>query len=123
MNGIGRMMHGSSGRRLINRWRLAGIVAVAAVTAACTASPPAASAPAASSPAASSPAADIACTTVPTASVPAVGKDLPSVPGELSAVAARSPDSAVAVGNTGKSSRSRPLVALWNGGLEDAEQP
>jgi hypothetical protein len=118
VKGIGQMKQGSNnGRRLINRWRLAGIVAVAAVTAACTASPPAASAPAASSPAASSPAADIACTTVPTASVPAVGTDLPSVPGELSAVAARSPDSAVAVGNTGKSSRSRPLVALWNGAV------
>src|SRR5215472_13088274 len=83
VNGIGQMKHGSSGRRLINRRRLAGIVAVGAVTAACTASPPAASAPAASSPAASSPAADIACTTVPTARVPAVGSELPSVPGEL----------------------------------------
>jgi hypothetical protein len=35
----------------------------------------------------------------------------------LDDVAARSPDSAVAVGNTGKSDRSRPLVALWNGAV------
>jgi len=40
---------------------------------------------------------------------------MPSVPGELSDVAARPNGSAVAVGNTGKTDRSRPLVALWNG--------
>jgi hypothetical protein len=108
------MKHGS------NRRRLAGIVAVAAVTAACTLSRPPASPPPASPPAAG----DIGCATVPAASAPTGGTggqgqavETQPVPGALDDVAARSPGSAVAVGNTGKSDRSRPLVALWNGAV------
>lgn len=99
------MKHGSKRRRL------AGIVAVAAVTAACTASPQA------SPPAAP----DIACTTVPIASAPAAGTSgqhaRPGVvpPGVL-AVAAQSSSSAWTVGAPPPDVRpEKAVVAHWNG--------
>src|SRR6266704_2857184 len=99
--------------------RLAGILAVAALTAACTASSPAASSPAASPPAVL----ELACTTLPIASTSAAGAsgqharpDWLSVPGFLSDVAAQSSSSALAVGSSSPGARhSRALVALWNG--------
>jgi len=75
-------------------------------------------------PAASPPAAlRRACTTLPIASAAAAGTsgqrsplDMPSVPGGLWDVAARSSTSALAVGNTVPTPpHSRALVALWNG--------
>src|SRR6266851_8149505 len=92
--------------------RLAGIVAVAALAAGCTASPPAAP--------------RLACTTLPIASGPAAGTsgqgsgwDLPPVRGGLGGVAARSSGSALAVGWTfgATGSHQRTLVALWNGAV------
>jgi hypothetical protein len=90
--------------------RLAGIVAVAALTAACAASCQASTAAARV----------VACTTVSVASAPAAGTagqdpgwDMPPVPGSLAGVAARSPGSALAVGWTAP--HQRPLVARWNG--------
>ncbi len=99
-----------------NRRRRAGILAVAALTAACTASPPARHA---------DPAPELACTTLPIASAPAAGAsgqrsrlDLPPVPGGLGDVAARSPSSALAVGSTVPTpGHLRALVALWNGAV------
>jgi len=97
------MKPGSKGRRL------AGIVAVAIVTAACTASPPLAG-----------PAPDVACTTLPTARAPVVGTrgqgsplDMPPVPGSWLDVAVLSATSALAVGAT----HSAVLVAQWNGAV------
>jgi hypothetical protein len=102
--------------------RLAGIVVVAALTAACAtsgqASPPAARV--------------VACRIVPISSAPAAGTagqgsgwDMPPVPGALTSVAARSPGSALAVGWTYRP--ERPLVARWNGAawrtLSDPAQP
>jgi hypothetical protein len=89
------------------RRRLAGIAAVAALTAACTGSPPAAPA--------------LACTTVPVASGSAAGAngrqsglDLSSVRGILVDVATWSSKCAVAVGWP-VPPHKRALVALWNG--------
>jgi hypothetical protein len=111
------MMSGSKRRRL------AGIVAVAALTAACAtsgqASPPAARV--------------VACRIVSISSAPAAGTagqgsgwDVPPVPGALAGVAARSPGSALAVGGT-YHPHERPLVARWNGAawrtLSDPAQP
>jgi hypothetical protein len=95
-------MKASSRRR-----HLAGIVAVAALTAACTASPLAAP--------------DIACTTLPIASEPAAGTGgQPARPGVLPpgvrAVAAQSPSSAWAVGAPPADVRpQKAQVAHWDG--------
>src|SRR5215471_3372294 len=119
-----------------NRGRLAGIVAASGVTAVCGASAPAVSSPAVSSPATLAP----ACARLPYPRTPAAGTsrkrqpgpaslpggvvmttsprsamDMAPVPGGFEGVAAWSSSSAVAVGNTGPSMHSRPLVALWNG--------
>jgi len=99
--------------------RLAGILAAAAVTTACTASPLATWPPALD---AHRPP-EVACTTVPTASAPVVGisgkrslLDMPPVQGGLTDVAARSSGSALAVGATvPRSPHSSVLVAWWNG--------
>src|SRR5262245_52479373 len=92
------------------RRRFAGVLAVAAVTPACTssqASPPAASV--------------LACATMHVASAPAAGAggqrtgwDLPSVPGSLGGIAARSSSSALAVGWT---VHDKIIVARWNGAV------
>ena len=103
------------------RRRVAGILAVAAMTAACTASPPAAWPPARHG----HPALELACTNLPAASPPAPTTsgprsplDMPPVPGGLADVAARSSASAVAVGLTVPTPpHSRALVALWNGAV------
>src|SRR5215467_830904 len=101
MNGVGQLKSSARHRRF------AGIVVAAGVTAACTASPSAA-APAASRPALRAfPAHDVACTTLATARAPVAGTsgprsrlDMPSVPGGLLDVAARSPRSALVIGRT-----------------------
>ena len=105
------------------RRRLVGVLAVTALTAGCTASPPAGPAhPAGSPPAARK----LACTTLPIASAPAIGAsgprsplNMPSIPGGgLDDIAARSSSSALAVGNTVPTPpHSRALVALWNGAV------
>src|SRR6266702_3817350 len=89
------------------RRRLDGILAVAALTAACTGSPPAAP--------------KLACTTLPIASGSAAGAsgqhsglDLSSVPGYLVDVAAWSSKRALDVG-WHVPPHGRALVALWNG--------
>jgi len=96
-------------------------VAVATVTAACTASPPAVWPPALHAHAPP----EVACTTAPTASAPIVGTsaqrsplDMPPVPGGLVDVAARSASSALAVGATvPRPPHSGVLVAVWNGAV------
>jgi hypothetical protein len=109
-------------KSLRTHWRLAGILAVAALTPACVASHRASprAAPA------------IACTTVPAGGASAAGpggqqpqSDMPSVSGSLAGIAARSSSSAVAVGWTGPTGtpQSRALVAVGRRGLENAEQP
>ena len=101
------------------RRRLAGILAVAGVTAACSASSPAAWPPAPHHPP------EVACTNLPAASPRAAGTsgqrsplDMPSVPGGLLDIAARSPSSAWAVGSAVPTpAHSRALVAHWNGAV------
>jgi len=98
------------------RRRLAGILAVAAVTAACTASPTAGHPHSAQK---------LSCITLPTARAPVVGTsglrsplDMPPVPGGLLDVAALSSSSALAIGATvPRPPHSRVLVALWNGAV------
>ena len=93
---------------------LAGILTVAAVMAACTVSRAAASPQAA---------VRLACTTLPVASTPGAGPsgprsplDMPSVPGGLFDIAARSSSNAWAVGAALPTpARSRALAAHWNG--------
>lgn len=99
------------------RWRLAGVVSAAAVTAACTAAPPAAWPPALHG----SPR-EVACTSVPTASAPVARTsgqrsplDMPPARrGGLLDVAARSASSALVVGS---SAQLGLLVARWNGAV------
>ncbi|HKR71286.1 MAG TPA: hypothetical protein VJT16_20810 [Streptosporangiaceae bacterium] len=101
------------------RWRLAGIVVVAAVTAACTVSPPDAWPPAlhANHPP------EVACTALPNATAPVIRTsgqrsplDMPPVAGGLADVTARSSSSALAIGATRpRPPRSTALVAVWNG--------
>ncbi len=103
------------------RRRLAGIVAVAAVMAACSASPPAVLPPGLHA----HPPPQIACTALPTARTPVVGTsgrhsplDMPPVPGGLLDVAAWSSGGALAIGATvPRPPYSRVLIVLWNGAV------
>jgi hypothetical protein len=106
------------------RRRLTGIVAVATLASACTASPPAS--PRASHPASRPPARAIGCTTVHISSGPAAGPSGQharpgwlSVPaGELLDVAAQSPGRAYAVGAVRLNpDHPKALAAYWNGAV------